>query len=73
MRNTRQLQEAKNQLSMVVENALTRGAQIITRHGEPTVVVLSVAEYKKLRPRRKRLVDLLRECPVKDMDLQPRL
>ncbi len=71
MRNAWQLQEAKNQLSLVVESALTRGTQIITRHGEPTVVVLSVAEYKKLRPRRKRLVDLLRACPVKDLDLKP--
>ncbi len=71
MRNVWQLQEAKNQLSLVVENALTRGAQIITRHGEPAVVILSVAEYRKLRPRRKRLVDLLRACPVHDLDLKP--
>ena len=69
MRNTWQLQEAKNQLSLVVDNALTRGAQVITRHGEPAVVVISVAEYRKLRPARKKLVELLRSCPVKDLEL----
>jgi antitoxin Phd len=70
MRNTWQLQEAKNQFSLVVDNALSRGAQIITRHGEPTVVVISVAEYRKLLPPRKRIVDVLRACPVKDLDLR---
>ena len=34
MKNVWQLQEAKNQLSTVVENALTKGVQTITRHGE---------------------------------------
>jgi prevent-host-death family protein len=71
MRNTWQLQEAKNQLSVVVENALTRGAQVITRHGEPTAVLLSISEYQKLRPRGNRLIQVLRACPVKDLDLQP--
>ncbi len=69
MRNTWQLQEAKNQFSLVVDNALTRGVQVITRHGEPAVVIISVAEYKKLRPRRKTLVQLLQSCPVKDLEL----
>ncbi len=72
MKNTWQLQEAKNQLSAVVENALASGAQTITRHGEPTVVVLSMADYKKIRPRRKRIIDVLRECPVKGLEI-PRL
>ena len=70
MRNIWQLQEAKNQFSLVVDNALSRGAQTITRHGEPTVVVISVAEYKKLHPKRKKLVEVLQSCPVKDLDLK---
>lgn len=68
MRSKWQLQEAKNQLSQVVENALNEGVQIITRHGEPAVVVLSMAEYKKLRTRKKSLVDVLRSCPVPDFE-----
>ena len=70
MRNIWQLQEAKNQFSLVVDNALSQGAQTITRHGEPTVVVISVTEYKKLQPARKKLVEMLRSCPVKDLDLK---
>lgn len=71
MRNKWQLQEAKNQLSRVVENALVDGAQVITRHGQPAVVVLSVTEYNKLRARRKALVDILRSCPVSDFEPKP--
>lgn len=70
MKNTWQLQEAKNQFSLVVDNALSRGAQTITRHGEPTVVVISVNEYRKLRPARKKLTEVLKSCPVKDLDLE---
>lgn len=68
MKSAWQLQEAKNQLSLVVENALTRGAQTITRHGEPSVVVVSVAEYCRLRPRRRGLVGILLACPVPDLE-----
>ena len=71
MANTWQLQEAKDQLSRVVENALSEGVQIITRHGEPSVVVLSVAEYKKLKAKRKSLVQMLRSCPVSDFSPKP--
>lgn len=66
MRNKWQLQEAKNQLSRVVESAITDGAQVITRHGEPAVVILSIADYQKLRSDRKSVVDILRSCPVPD-------
>ena len=69
MRNTWQLQQAKNQFSLVVDSALNKGAQVITRHGEPAVVVISVAEYMKLQPPRKSLIELLRACPVKDLEL----
>ena len=43
-----QLQEAKNRFSEVVEEALHKGPQTVTRHGEETVVVLSVKEYRRL-------------------------
>ena len=51
MKNVWQLQEAKNQFSLVVDNALTKGPQTVTRHGEPTVMVISVAEFKRTKPR----------------------
>ena len=44
-----QLQEAKQKLSAVVDRALSEGPQTITRHGVETAVVVSVAEYRRLR------------------------
>jgi prevent-host-death family protein len=44
------LQDAKNQLSLVVDQAVSDGAQTITRHGKPTAVVLSIPDYQKLVP-----------------------
>lgn len=43
-----QVQEAKTRLSEVIEEANTRGPQIITRHGAERAVVLSIAEYRAL-------------------------
>jgi prevent-host-death family protein len=36
-----QLQEAKSRLSELVDDALHKGAQTITRHGRPVVMVVS--------------------------------
>ncbi len=43
------VQDAKNQLSRVIELARSRGPQTITRHGQPVVVVVAANEFKKLR------------------------
>jgi prevent-host-death family protein len=45
---TWQLQHAKNRFSELVEAALRKGPQEITRHGKPTVVVVSKEEYDRL-------------------------
>jgi antitoxin Phd len=41
------IQDAKNQLSHVVELARTKGPQTITKHGKPVVVMVSVEQFKK--------------------------
>ena len=64
MNTSWQLQEAKNRLSEVVERAVTKGAQVITKHGRPVVVVVSAQEYEKLTRSRERLVDILERCPI---------
>ena len=69
MKSTWPLQDAKNQFSRVVELAAAEGAQVITKHGKPAVVVLSVADYKELRVGRPRLVEVLRDCPVSDLEI----
>jgi antitoxin Phd len=43
-----QVQEAKTKLSEVIEEANSKGPQIITRHGAERAVILSIAEYRAL-------------------------
>ena len=43
-----QLQNAKTHLSEVIEDAHTKGPQIITRHGTERAVVVSIEEYRNL-------------------------
>jgi antitoxin Phd len=42
------VQDAKNRFSEVVE-AARRHPQMVTKHGKPTVVVVAVDEYERLR------------------------
>jgi len=50
--NEWQLQEAKNKLSQLVKEAKEGVPQFITVHGKSTAVVISAAEYERLkRPR----------------------
>ena len=42
------VQDAKNRFSEVVE-AARREPQTVTKHGKPTVVVVAVDEYERLR------------------------
>ncbi len=69
MKNTWQLQEAKNQFSLVVENALTQGPQTVTRHGEPVVVVVAAAEFRKTKARKKSIIDLFEPLRGVELDL----
>lgn len=66
MKSRWQLQEARNQLSQVIQNALRVKPQIITRHGKDAVVVVSISEWSQYAAKRKKLVEVLRECPVPD-------
>lgn len=43
-----QVQEAKTRLSELIEEARSKGPQIITRHGAERAVVLSIDEYRAL-------------------------
>jgi prevent-host-death family protein len=46
---TWQVQTAKQRFSELVERAVNEGPQIVTKHGRETVVVLDIAEYRRLR------------------------
>ena len=60
-------QDAKNKFSAVVDAALAGTPQQVTRRGKPAVVVLSTAEYERLRRMEKTpapgLAELLLKMP----------
>lgn len=64
-----QLQDAKNKLSEVIEQAITHGPQVITRRGVETAIVLSYAEYRTMLLRQKKLSAFFRESPLAGEDL----
>lgn len=65
-----QLQEAKNKLSEVVDQAVKSGPQEITRHGKKTAVILSMEDYRNLLGRKGNLADFFRQSPLAGVDLE---
>ncbi len=45
----RQLHEAKQQFSLLVDRARPEGPQVVTRHGKDVAVVVASADYERLR------------------------
>jgi len=64
-----QLQEAKNKLSEVVEEAIQHGPQVISRRGAEVAVVLSYAEYLTLKKSRTNLAQFFLESPLRGSGL----
>ena len=69
MNNTWQLQDAKNRFSELVETALKKGTQTITRHGKPTVVVVPIEQYKKMSKPKQSLLEFFSASPLKGMKI----
>ncbi len=63
------LQEAKNRFSEVINRALSQGPQTITRHREEVVVVLSQADYNRLKKSKTGLVEFFHQSPLVDIEL----
>ncbi len=61
-KKTWQLQEAKSKFSEVVESALHKGPQRVTRRGKESVIVISEKDYWGV-PERPTLLTTLRESP----------
>jgi prevent-host-death family protein len=66
---TWQLQEAKNKLSQVVDDAVNSGPQIITKRGTEVAIVLSYASYQKMVASRGRLSEFFRESPLVEVEM----
>ena len=69
MIQTWQLQEAKNKLSRVIDDAIDSGPQIITRRGVEVAIVLSYAEFKKLTATDESLSAFFQRSPMTGIDL----
>jgi len=69
MDNIWQLQEAKSKFSQLVEQALERGAQIVTRRGKNAVVVLPFEEYQQLTRTGGSLAQYLLSSPLVGAEL----
>lgn len=70
MNDVWQIQDAKNKLSEVIGRALKQGPQLITRHGEKAVVVISYAEFEKLRKSQGKLSEFFGASPLAGIDLK---
>ena len=64
MENEWQLQEAKNKMSEVINLALTKGPQLITRRGEKTAVLIAYADYEKLCKAQGRISAFFQASPL---------
>ncbi|MBV8200905.1 MAG: type II toxin-antitoxin system Phd/YefM family antitoxin [Acidobacteria bacterium] len=64
------LADAKAHLSEVVESALKKGPQVITRHGRETVVVVAAEEWKRKGRRQGTLADFFAASPLRDSGLE---
>ncbi|MCK9461876.1 MAG: type II toxin-antitoxin system Phd/YefM family antitoxin [Proteobacteria bacterium] len=69
MKDEWQLQEAKNRFSEVVERALKRGPQTVTRRGVEAVVVVAADEFRRLSAPSISFVEFLRSSPLVAADL----
>lgn len=69
-----QLQDAKNRLSEVVDEAARGEPQVITRRGHDAAVVVSAEEFRRLVRKGTDLVEFLRASPLVGVpldDLRP--
>lgn len=58
------LADAKAHLSEVVESALKKGPQVITRHGRKAVVVVAAEEWERKTQRQGTLADFFAASPL---------
>jgi antitoxin Phd len=69
MKRSWQIQEAKNKLSEVVDEAVIHGPQVITKRGVEVAVMMSYAEYRKMVSSQKKLSEFFRQSPLVGVDL----
>ncbi len=63
------LQDAKNNFSKLVREAIKNGPQTVTLRGEPTAVVLSKHDYDRLKEKKPSLTEFILSGPAWDDDI----
>ncbi|MBN1878479.1 type II toxin-antitoxin system Phd/YefM family antitoxin [bacterium] len=70
MESTWKLQDAKAKFSQLVDDALKKGPQLVTRRGHDAVVVVSVDQYNQLLSPKPAFKEFLLNCPKIDDDIE---
>lgn len=65
-----QLQDAKSKFSELVESALSKGPQLVTKRGINSVVVMSIDEFNRLKRPKEDLVSFFNKAPKIDLDIE---
>lgn len=64
-----QLQEAKNELDQVIQEARVSGPQTITVQGKEAAVVLSAEDYRRLTEKKNSLVSFFQSSPWAEVEI----
>jgi len=69
MNSVWQLEEAEDNFGEVIEEAIRNGPQIIENNGAEAVIIISLAEYRKLKELRQKLSTFFMESPLAEIEL----
>lgn len=64
-----QIQEAKAQFSELISEALTHGAQIITKHGKQIAILMSQEDFERHTKPKISFLDFFKKAPCQDIEL----
>ncbi len=64
------LQDAKGKFSKLVDSALTKGPQLVTRRGKAAVIVMAVDQFRHFARNKKHdnLVNFFKKSPLAELD-----
>lgn len=64
-----QIQEAKAQLSQLVEDANKKGYQTITKNGKPIAVIMSKKQFDKITQKKTSFLKFFKNAPHPEIEL----
>lgn len=65
-----QLQDAKSKFSELVESAISKGPQFVTKRGVKSVVVISIDEFNRLKKPKEDLLSFFNSAPRIDLVIE---